>query len=476
MRALLLVAMLGAPALGAVAGVPLPPLPGGAPMAWAGTGNDNLSAGVLNRDDHRTGMAQGGYLGEHLALGLDYSLFTNKAAAGGRGSRSDQLTATAGWTALDGTGDWSPLLVVGGGVRALGDYGGESLQEELHRYGGYPVFRAPYDDEDAVDGLAFAAGRIQWLQRTPAGFSWIAPPGRWGMVASAAGLATAGGEVEGEVELHVLYAGTEGATWLGARARGAGGTLPGASAAAVAEHERGLWLVAGMSVQPAGQPFGVWASVGANPHERAALGTVGASWRPGESSPAREGQRVEFQVGYHSGAVVGYQFRWVPLALQDADAQGFARWVRHEVLLDYRCGGTPGVNWRDMKMLSDQALIGHAPTLVMPPIGGVLRVAPYGYGALGLRIERATGWGPQPRFRDKAATRGVAQMGAGVRLSTHLGDTHPSVEWLDRVRLGFGYDRWFPFQRQEIGDASDHDYFQRVNWSLGAMVGIELAW
>jgi hypothetical protein len=475
---LLIACAAAANAHGALAGLPQPPSPGPPPTVWLSTSNDNLGGAVLDRDDFRTGALSGGATIGHWALGFDASMLTNKATTGGTPSRIDELTGSLGWSVgdhQDGHLGWSWLATAGGGVRAFGDFGGQRFQDALHRRSGYRPLDLPYDRERAVDALGFVLGRVGFSCPTSPGWSFFAPAGRWGFTLGGASLATTGGELEAEAELDAVYSGADGSTWLGTRFRASGGTPATPTAEIVAHHEDGPWLVTGATIEPAGQALGALLTAGVNPQKRAAYGTIGIDWL---QRPPAVGEvfAVEQDVGYYSGAVVGFQYRWQPLPLREAGPEWVRRWVRSEVLIDYRFGGTPNYGWRDIEVLSDQALAGFAPTITPPPLFGVVRLMPYGYAALGVRIERLAAWGPQPRFPEQSATRGVTQIGCGLRLAPTVGEAYPSWKGLDRWRLGAGYDRWFPWQGAAVSNGTDHDEFQRTNWAVGGYVGLVLDW
>lgn len=467
----------GAHAPAAIAGLPEAPTPGPLPTYWLSVSNDNLGDGVLNRDDFRTGAISMGASWGHWTAAADSSVFTNRFRAGAP-QRSDEITATLGYaleSERSGDASFHNLVIAGGGMRFDGDLGGSRIQEGLHRSTGYDDVALPYDHERAADPLAYVYARSLFAARSSPAFSWLVPRGIWGLSASGAAMATAGGEQQVFTELDGVLIGQQGSTWFGARWRWNEGVQATPSAAVVAEHERGLWLVAGAANGPFPLPLGGFFTGGVNPRTRGAFGSIGMMFRPHQYRGLGE-ERVEHDFGYYSGAVIGFQFRWQPVPMQDAGPEWLREWLRHEVMIDYRFGGAPHYGWQDDKLLSDQLLIGHAPTITPPPLFGVVRLMPYVYGAGGIRAERIAVWGPSPRFSEHEATRGVFQMGFGLRVAPIVHSDLAALRSFNHLRVGVGYDRWFPFKNATVENGTDRDRYQQVNWGLGGYVGLVMNW
>ena len=454
-------------ATAAIAGLPQPPvgLPGD--LFWVDTGNDNISDNVLNTDDFRTGTVDAGWLGGHWALGANASVLTDRAAQ----SRQDQLTNTLGWSQSGADGSY---ISAGAGLRAWGDFGGQTVQNRIHEASGYHTLDFTYDDTARLDPLGYLCGRYVWLVDTPGAASWLIVPGRWGLMYSGAGLATTNGDVEGELELDALCAGRNGSTYLGVRLHGEDGSIPGPTAHVVADHERGLWVMAGSSLQT-GERLGLFADVGFDPHTRAGFGRLGLDIHDRPAGEPGTTHEVEADIGFYSGSVIGVQYRWQPVHQADFEAPWMHRWIRSEVLLDYRFGGIPHFDWADMKGESDQLLVGHAVTVTPPAVSG-LRIEPYGYGAVGLRVEHMVASGPDPEFPDQEALRGVVQFGCGIRLCTDFIHSHPAWSGIDAFHVGGGYDRWFPWSEATASAGPVTEAYQRPGSSLGAYLGYTVDW
>ncbi len=465
----------------AIAGLPEAPTPGPLPTYWLTVSNDNLGDGVLNRDDFRTGaIAMGASWGQgrnHWAAAADSSVFTNRFRAGAP-QRSDEITATLGYvmeSERSNDASFHHLAIIGVGMRFDGDLGGGRLQDVLHKGTGYDEVKLPYDREHAADPLAFVYGRSLFAAHSYPAFTWLVPRGIWGISAAGAAMATAGGEQQLFAELDGVLIGKQGSTWFGARWRWNEGVQATPSAAVVAEHERGLWLVAGASNGPFPLPLGGYLTAGVNPRTHDAIGSIGLLVRPHQYRWLGV-ERVEHDFGYYSGAVIGFQYRWQPVPLQDAGPDWLRSWLRHEVMIDYRFGGAPHYGWQDDKLLSDQLLVGHAPTLTPPPLFGVVHLMPYVYGAGGIRAERIAVWGPNPRFPEHEATRGVIQMGFGLRVAPIVRSDTAALRSFNHLRVGAGYDRWFPFANATVANGADRDRYQQVNWGIGGYLGMVMDW
>jgi len=454
----------------AVSGLPQPAAPLPAPVLYVDTGNDSLSDEVENRDDFRTGTLDAGYMGHHFALAGNTSILTNRATQG----RIDQFTATGGyaWTPASHPGSY---VSAGVGVRGWGDFGGQHVQDAVHRYGGYTQLAFPYDDTKRFDPLGYVSSRYVYLTDTPDVASWFGPPGRWGLMLSAAGLATTRRDFEGEAELDALYAGRQGALWLGGRYHDEGGDLPSATTEAVADHERGWWLMAGASLQP-WHTAGIVLDAGINPHTEGAFGRFGLEFFAPSAVATRQVQAVEVDLGSYSAAVVGVQVRWRPVHLIPPGPAWLERWLRSELFLDYRFGNIPHLTVPDDAADCDQLLLGPSETITPPSLFGVLKISPYGYAGGGVRVERLQPSGTDPTFAAQQATRPVVQFGCGVRLNTTFSTDPAHLLVIDRIRLGFGYDRWFPIGSATATSSTATVRYQVPNFSTGGYIGFLLDW
>ncbi|MBA3709757.1 MAG: hypothetical protein H0W83_13170 [Planctomycetes bacterium] len=355
-------------------------------------------------------------------------------------------------------------------MRIDGSLGGERVQSLLHGSTGYDEVRLPYDRDRAYDALAYVMAR-ELISADPVdGMSWVIPKARWGTEVIAEALATSGGEYQACVGLDLVLMGSQGSTWIGGRYQWNEGVQASPSAAAVADHEAGPWIVAGASIGPLPMPIGGYLRGGIDPHTRATIGSIGLTFEPRQYGSGGL-ERVEQAIGYYEGAVIGVQLRWSPRAVG-----GIERWWLHQdVVLDYRFGGVPEVNWFGNQVLSDQILLGHSPSLNLMP-SWPFRLMPYATGSVGVRSERVAVRRADARFAEDSATSGVFQMGFGLRVgfATH-GET-TFLRTLDHLRLGAGYDRWFPWRSREIANGADHDRYLSVNGGYGATMGWLMRW
>ncbi len=424
---------------------------------------------MLDRDDYRTGTLDAGLLGRHLAIAGNASVLTSRQDR----TRNDQATGSMGYVAT--TRDALSYLSLGAGVRGWGDFGGGHVQNQIHRVAGYQPLGFQYDRVHRIDPLLYASGRWTWESETSPAMSWVAPPGRWGVALSGGGLGTANGDWEGEAEFAVLYGGRQGSAWTGVRLHDEIGSIPGATAQAVARRERGLWLVAGSTIEPTPR-MGVLATVGIDPGTHQSFGIIGLLVHPAPHERMRQGYAVEEDIGYFAGAVVGAQYRWTPLALTQSLPQGSGRLVLTEIALDYRFGGVRTLEFTDNEALSDQLTIGPAVTLQLPPILGLCSLRPYAELLDGVRTEHIAVQGPNPRFGDSEAASGVTQLGVGLRVALHLQPTSTVRSVLDHVRAGGGYDRWFPWHSAELRNGADHQEYLRTLGGWGGYLGCMLDW
>jgi hypothetical protein len=123
----------------AVPGIPEPPAPGPIPEVTLGWFNDWHAIPTTHSDDHRTNAFIVGIRIDDWVYQVDDSMLTSREL----GVRNDELSLTAGYIIAN---DESASIVLGGGVRLRGDYGGESTQNWWHsQWRDYPVHLA-YED------------------------------------------------------------------------------------------------------------------------------------------------------------------------------------------------------------------------------------------------------------------------------------------------------------------------------------------
>ncbi|MBA2481662.1 MAG: hypothetical protein H0V44_13435 [Planctomycetes bacterium] len=458
----------------AIAGMPEPPTPGPLPSAWVEHANDNLADGVLNNDDYRTGAFSGGGQWRSWVVAADASVLTHKRPFHGvPPGRSDEFTLTVGHTLVDdppSERNLHGLVIAGVGMRVSGSLGGETLQSALHAGSGYDDVRLPYDRDRAADGLVYVLGREVLSFDPSASVSWAIPATVWGLAATAQGLATSGGEFQASLGLDLVVIGAQGSTWVGGRYQWNEGTQATPTAATVAAHEEGPWVVAGASVGPLPMPIGGYLRGGINPSTRAAMGSIGLTVHPRTYRSAGRAL-VEQSIGYYQGAVIGVQVRWSPRALDAAERW----WLHHDAIIDYRFGGVPRDRWRGNQVLSDQILLGHSPSLNLMPAWPI-RLMPYASGGLGVRTERVAVREASARFAEESATTGVFQMGFGLRLAFATRRASTVSRTLDHLRLGVGYDRWFPWRSHEISRGADRDRYLQVDGGFGGTLGWLMLW
>jgi hypothetical protein len=264
--------------------------------------------------------------------------------------------------------------------------------------------------------------------------------------------------------------GAQGSTWVGGRYQWNEGVQASPTAAAVSVHEAGPWIVAGASIGPLPVPIGGYIRGGVDPLTRAAIGSIGLTYQP-RTYRATGQALVEQALGYYQGAVIGMQLRWSPQVLEEAERW----WLHHDAIIDYRFGGVPSAGWHDDQVLSDQILLTHSPSLNLMP-GWPVRAMPYAAGGVGVRTERVAVRGANPRFAEDSATTGVFQMGFGLRLAfATRGDT-AFLRMLDHLRIGAGYDRWFPWRSREISNGTDRARYLQVDGGFGATFGWLMLW
>jgi hypothetical protein len=196
---------------------------------WMAVANDCFGV-VTTPDDYRTNQVSlFARIGSGLIVGADHSMLTSVPS----GIRSDELTLTAGWLPF---GENRPWVVLGGGLKLVGDLGGESVQDRWHTVIGMDRYHLAYEEDD-TRAVAFALVNQSWLYRD-----------RVGAAASASSLVSSGGEVQAEAAAWGVARGASLTAWAGLRGRARGGHEPTRVAGLVAEFEEGLWIEYGIGV------------------------------------------------------------------------------------------------------------------------------------------------------------------------------------------------------------------------------------
>lgn len=453
--ALALVLGLAAPACGAIAGVPEEPRPGTLPGAWLAWSNDSFGGEMgQNTDDFRTNAVSGGMrLGDHWLIALDYSMLTHLETVGAE-QRSDELTATIGYR-HDFAGLPRAWLAGGAGVRVAGDLGGESVQNAWHDLWDYEEVRVPYEDGDRA-GVAYLAGG--WAYVPDLALVEVLDH-RLGIHLSAAALATTEGEFQGALSLQLAATGRDAAFWVGVREQLNHGNNLSDTAAAVAAHEDGTWLTFGTSA-------GAWYfEGGVDAHTQATVGRVGFLWRRGNSETPAQVAEIEGILGLYEGYALGLQYRWRPHWLDDLSGG------RAAMMLDYRFGQYPGMDWYGNLVVVRQPLVGIDLSWAPPRAG--FQLVPFIYAGAGVRQEQVEITLPGARFPKDDAVRAVVQGGVGLRC---YWGALPSSERTARYGVSLVYDVWQPFGDATVSNGFETGTYQEAGGAAGLRLAATVAW
>lgn len=465
--AALVIAAAALPAAG-LPGLPEAPTAWTMPHCWFGHANDLLGNGLDNVDDFRTAGFSAGWRAPSspLVVAADYSILTNRGLRDPRPpGRIDELTATAGWTALERNDERRALrwrVVVGGGLRASGDLGGDEIQNAWHDVIDEPRVDLPYERNHRVDPLAFAQGSLLWSPGEAPNwplFAFLANA-RWGLRLDAASLATAEGESQSLAGARLVLLGLEAQGWIGWQYRWNRGDHATTTAKVVAEREEAGWFTIGTDALAA-DGLSLFFDGGLAPARREASATVGALWElePGRQRPGETNQVVE-EFGVYAGLLFGVRARWQPEAWESQPRIGLAT----SLFFDYRFGTSDAVAWQDEELTVDQWSLGVE--LRRGIALGWLRLTPFVDAGLGLRREGIQIRGPSPRFPEEDATTGVAVGGVGLE----IGRSRPP----DRLSVSVVYDWWWPFTEAEARRGGDRATYLEQGDAPGARLVLYL--
>jgi hypothetical protein len=281
-------AALAGVAIAGVHAVELPGVPGPAPLgpqrlavSW---GNDGFGpGGGAVSDDYRTNALSVVWDTGSWFLAVDHSMLTSKNPTGSpvawglpnpyeaseRGqARRDELTVAAGIRPQIVRGPLTLWAQGGAGLICAGHLGGEKMQDESHVIIASDPNLLPYeDDRRRLEGLAHAgAGSAAEL----------AGP----LQVQAGILATlqSDGFARWRAESTLAMAGSGGGGWFGCRWTDWSGTAPSLVAEAVAEHERGPEVVAGLGSAAGSVRWSVESC--RNLRNNAQYGVIGIAWTP----------------------------------------------------------------------------------------------------------------------------------------------------------------------------------------------------
>ncbi len=447
---------LASPALGAIAGVPEEPRPGTLPGAWFVWGNDSFGGELgENTDDFRTNAFNGGLrLGEQWVIAVDYSMLTHLDTLPGDELRSDELTMTLGYR-HDFTEIPQAWLSAGAGARIAGNLGGESAQNAWHDLWGYDRVAVPYEDGTSA-GLAYAAGGWAYIPDWDLA-DWLHH--RLGVHFSAAALGTTEGEFQSMAAVQLAATGRDAAFWLGLRQQFNGGSSLSITADAVAEHEEGTWLMFGTSA-------GAWFfEGGTDVHTKATVGRVGFMWQRGGAKTPAHLAEVEGILGLYEGYALGLQYRWRPDWLDDVSGH------RAALMIDYRFGQYPGVDWYGNNVVVRQPLVGVDLAWAAPRDG--FQLTPFVYLGAGIREERVEITMPGSRFPADRAVRTVVQGGVGLRCQW---GSLPRDERTARYGFSLVYDVWQPLGDASVSNGIEVGYYQERNAAAGLRMAATVAW
>lgn len=419
--------MMTAGACAEVAGTVQAQRPADLPLVWAGMANDALgTAAGRNEDDCRSNALGVQARFGRLALIADHALLTDKAAASP--ARLDELTLATAWIPWRADRGWA---AVGVGLRLRGDLGGESLQNRWHDWSDVArVDGLPYE-EPSDDTVAVCTTSGTWHH--PLSFGMTLPGIESGMnlvEIGWRGLAASDGTWQGAVDALLCGRGLDGAVWAGLRYEdGEVGTVS-PTLETVQDHERGLWLVYGVSV---GACF---FQAGSNLKDGGGFGRLGfAHGREAPVALAGEAD-LDGDLTWSPGPVVGMDLAWTP----DAWSPPWA----------LRCAvrfGNAGEEWQDNVVEFRQISLGPAVAAALVDGDGTLGLEAYGGTGFGLRQDRVVIRGDNAPFPEEENASAVLDGRCGLRLV--WGD-HRAPGRTVRLGLVCGAVAWVPFSDAEV--------------------------
>jgi hypothetical protein len=435
-----------------VAGVPEDQRPGTLPTAWLGWSNDSFGGELgRNTDDYRTNAFYGGVrIARNWIVAFDYSMLTYLEVPK-KELRADELTATLGYRH-----DFAELpeswVAAGIGVRHSGDLSGQNVQNEWHNIWDYDRVNVTYE-ESRTAGVGYVAGGWAWRPESEAVRQ------RFGIFVNGAALTTETGELNSALSVNAALAGRDAAFWLGLRQNYNTGENLSVTADKTAEHENGTWLMVGASA-------GAWFFEGGTSLKNGGTqGRLGFLWDRGTDSKPAQISDIEGVLGLYDGYALGLQYRWRPAWLDEFSNQ------RMSLMLDYRFGQYPGVDWRGNNILFRQPVVGLDASLF--PVQEGLYITPFAYSAVGVREEKVELTYAKARFPSDSAVRGVVQAGVGLRC---FWGKLPGGQRTTRYGISLVYDWWLPWNDAVVSNGQETGIYQEANAAAGIRLATTVAW
>ena len=395
-----------------------------APRADLVFSNDALGRGG-EVDDYRTQqLIFSAAVGERWIVVLDHSMLTWSEP--GSEGRLDQVSATLGYRLLEHRqGEAIARLSSGFGLRTVGDYAGERMQNGFHRLIDSRLEDLPYSDERGTDAVG-------WLDAER--FAPFASFGDWRFAYWLRGRALVTSDGQLDSSLAAFAVATRGSfdTWAGLRQDWRRGySEPIQRATARAEEE--LALVVGIRfgglVLETVQQFDGEGSYG-----QLRLVSLESADRGGVVLPARWGLEVGFlapDVHLHLAArarttlLVDENSRWREAAFL-ATALGEPQYGSNPALYRQSVQLAGGLEWE------------------LPLPNAESWLAAYVSAGAGWRRERLVGDGPLAGLESDSASRAVVIAGAGLRF--YAG----SLGGRGRYRMQLGLTSWLPTGTEQV--------------------------
>ena len=386
--------------------IPTPLRPGPLPRSWFVWTNDAFGGEVgVNLDDFRTNAFSFGHQQEGWLFAVDHSTLTNRGDFGPPG-RIDELTVSGGYRAYEERNDDQVLtLDLGLGVRLSGDLHGQDLQNAWHDTISFPEIDLPYEEEH-VAGLAWFD--LEWMVFDTEGLrdNPLFMSGGWfAITLDYDGLITTDGEFQGSIGTRNLWLGQDAALWAGFRYDFRGNARTQTNEI-VADNEDGPWVTAGAAFGPLAFEAAL------NVETQISTGRIAYTR---ERSPYHADASDHVVTAELGGTTNSYglsaQLRWRPHWLDSLGGFG----ERSSLLLGYRFGRVPDVEFEDASLRYQQGTLGWDVSWAVPRSGWQFN--PFAQATFGWRLEDFVIEGPNANFGDRIEMGGMAGLAIGSRLS-----------------------------------------------------------
>jgi len=398
-------------------------------------GNDFFSA-LNNDDDFRTTQfSLSGYLTDNWMVVAERSILTvrgptrNKKDPAGTEGRLDQLSFSLAYRSyFQETQNNIDQILVGTGIRRVGNFSGAKIQNGAHRLLEDTLLELPYVATKRTDAVLWLrASRQHYFTNASNNSNW-----KYGYWLDGSALISSDGQSDGTIGVYGLfhYQGLD--LWTGLRSDWRSGYERDIVQRLTAQHERGMAMAVGISYGPV--RLETIEGIGDNTNSFGRL--VLTATRDKTVNPDIKGSLFAYQFSILTPKIaIQTQFRW---SKANWRSENFAR---YSVITDHR-KATPALNDNATEFnISRQIIVGVEAAAIGTAISWI---QPYLMFGVGNRSEYIEGQGNLAALQSEKVNSAVIVSDVGIRFQL----ANKANSWI--VQLQLGLTGWYPLQKKQV--------------------------